>query len=56
VYHPKCAGSYSIKNVLPALVPGMAYEGMEVRNAAGRGNRGQGRMRAVNYRTASVIA
>jgi hypothetical protein len=31
VYHPKCAGSYSIKNVRPALVPGMTYEGMEVR-------------------------
>jgi hypothetical protein len=30
VYHPKFAGSYSIKNVLPALVPGMTYEGMEV--------------------------
>jgi len=30
VYHPKFAGSYSIKNVLPALVPGMSYEGMEV--------------------------
>jgi len=30
VYHPKFAGSYSIKNVLPALVPEMTYEGMEV--------------------------
>jgi len=30
VYHPKFAGSYSIKNVLPALVPGMTYEGMVV--------------------------
>jgi hypothetical protein len=30
VYHPKFAGSYSIKNVLPALVPDMTYEGMEV--------------------------
>jgi predicted RecB family nuclease len=29
-YHPRFAGSYSIKNVLPALVPGMTYEGMEV--------------------------
>lgn len=27
-----------------------------VHGATGRGNRGQGRMRAVNYRTASVIA
>jgi len=30
LYHPKFAGSYSIKNVLPALVRGMTYEGMEV--------------------------
>jgi predicted RecB family nuclease len=30
VYHPKFAGSYSIKNVLPAIVPGMTYDGMEV--------------------------
>jgi predicted Zn-dependent protease len=30
VYHPKFAGSYSIKNVLPALVAEMTYEGMAV--------------------------
>ena len=30
VYHPAFAGSYSIKSVLPALVPEMTYEGMEV--------------------------
>jgi predicted RecB family nuclease len=30
VYHPKFAGSYSIKNVLPALVPEMTYKGMAV--------------------------
>ncbi len=30
VYHPAFAGSYSIKKVLPALVPGMTYEGMQV--------------------------
>jgi predicted RecB family nuclease len=30
VYHPKFAASYSIKNMLPALVPGMTYEGMDV--------------------------
>ena len=29
-YHPAYAGSYSIKSVLPALVPEMTYEGMEV--------------------------
>ena len=31
-YHPAYAGSYSIKSVLPALVPEMSYEGMEVAN------------------------
>lgn len=30
VYHPDFCGSFSIKNVLPALIPGMAYEDMEV--------------------------
>ena len=28
--YPAFAGSYSLKYVLPALVPGMTYEGMEV--------------------------
>jgi len=37
VYHPKFAGSYSIKNVLPALVPGMTYKGMEVANGQDAG-------------------
>jgi predicted RecB family nuclease len=37
VYHPKFAGSYSIKNVLPALVPGMTYEGMDVANGTDAG-------------------
>ena len=37
VYHPKFAGSYSIKNVLPALVPGMTYEGMEVADGTDAG-------------------
>ena len=32
VYHPAFAGSYSIKSVLPALVPEMTYDGMEVAN------------------------
>ena len=32
VYHPAFSGSYSIKSVLPALVPGMSYEGMAVAN------------------------
>ena len=29
-YHPAFGGSYSLKSVLPALVPEMTYEGMEV--------------------------
>ena len=37
VYHPKFAGSYSIKNVLPALVPGMTYDGMEVADGTDAG-------------------
>jgi len=32
VYHPAFAGSYSIKSVLPALVPAMTYDGMPVAN------------------------
>jgi hypothetical protein len=32
VYHPAFAGSYSLKAVLPALVPEMSYEGMAVAN------------------------
>jgi hypothetical protein len=30
VYHPQFHGSFSIKNVLPALIPDMSYENMEV--------------------------
>lgn len=30
--HPKFQGSWSIKAVLPALVPGMTYEGMRIAN------------------------
>ena len=37
VYHPKFAGSYSIKNVLPALVPEMTYAGMAVANGQDAG-------------------
>jgi hypothetical protein len=32
VYHPQFAGSYSLKAVLPALVPEMSYAGMTVSN------------------------
>lgn len=30
VYHPKFRGSFSIKSVIPALAPELAYEGLEV--------------------------
>src|SRR5882762_579181 len=30
VYHPQFQGSFSLKAILPALVPGSSYEGMEV--------------------------
>jgi predicted RecB family nuclease len=36
-YHPAYAGSYSIKSVLPALVPEMTYDGMEVSNGQAAG-------------------
>jgi predicted RecB family nuclease len=36
-YHPSYAGSYSIKSVLPALVPEMTYYGMEVSNGQSAG-------------------
>ena len=36
-YHPAYAGSYSIKSVLPALVPDMTYEGMEVADGQSAG-------------------
>jgi len=37
VYHPDFRGSFSIKAVLPALVPGMAYDGLEVAEGNGAG-------------------
>jgi hypothetical protein len=37
VYHPAFGGSYSLKAVLPALVPEMSYEGMEVANGQSAG-------------------
>lgn len=33
-YHPAMKGSASIKQVLPALVPGLTYEGMKINNGA----------------------
>ena len=37
VYHPRFAGSFSLKDVLPALVPDMTYEGMEVADGTDAG-------------------
>ena len=37
VYHPAFAGSFSLKYVLPALIPQMTYEGMEVANGQDAG-------------------
>ena len=37
VYHPTFGGSYSLKSVLPALVPSMTYEGMEVADGQAAG-------------------
>lgn len=37
VYHPAFAGSYSLKSVLPALVPEMTYEEMTVADGVGAG-------------------
>jgi len=37
VYHPAFGGSYSLKAVLPALVPQMTYAGMEVANGQNAG-------------------
>jgi hypothetical protein len=36
-YHAAYAGSYSIKSVLPALVPDMSYDGMEVADGQSAG-------------------
>jgi predicted RecB family nuclease len=37
VYHPAFSGSYSLKSVLPALVPKMTYAGMEVADGQAAG-------------------
>src|SRR5690349_17817419 len=37
VYHPDFGGSFSLKSVLPALVPEMTYEGMEVADGTAAG-------------------
>ncbi|MGH7730278.1 MAG: hypothetical protein ACRENJ_03410, partial [Candidatus Eiseniibacteriota bacterium] len=34
VYHPKFAGSFSLKNVLPALVPDVSYDDLDVKEGA----------------------
>jgi len=33
-YHPDFHGSYSIKDVLPVMVPGLSYDDMEVNNGS----------------------
>lgn len=37
VYHPRFAGSYSLKAVLPALISEMSYDGMPVANGQDAG-------------------
>jgi hypothetical protein len=37
VYHPRFRGSFSLKQVLPALVPSLSYDGMEVADGAAAG-------------------
>lgn len=37
-YHPKFEGSYSIKSVLPAVVPTMGYEDLEIREGGQAAN------------------
>jgi hypothetical protein len=34
IYHWRMNGSYSLKSVLPVLVPGMTYEGLEISDGA----------------------
>jgi hypothetical protein len=34
LYHPKFGGSFSLKSVLPALVPDLSYEDLEIRDGA----------------------
>jgi len=37
VYHPKFCGSYSLKSVVPALVPGLSYSDMEIADGQAAG-------------------
>jgi hypothetical protein len=37
VYHPAFAGSYSLKAVLPALIPTLSYDGMAVADGQAAG-------------------
>jgi predicted RecB family nuclease len=34
VYHPRFGGSFSLKNVLPALVPDLTYDDLDIRDGA----------------------
>src|SRR4030095_5974003 len=40
VYHPRFLGSFSLKRVVPALVPTLGYEGMEVAEGSAAGPAG----------------
>jgi len=48
VYHPAFQGSYSLKYVLPALVPGLSYGGMEVANGQDAGLAWEMMLRSTN--------
>ena len=37
-YTPEMKGSYSIKSVLPALVPGMSYDELEIKEGGSASN------------------
>jgi predicted RecB family nuclease len=47
VYHPEFRGSYSLKSVLPALVPDMTYDGMAVSQGSEAGLAWERMVRAV---------
>jgi predicted RecB family nuclease len=50
VYHPAFGGSYSLKSVLPALVPEMTYDGMEVADGQAAGLAWESLVRGVSDR------
>jgi predicted RecB family nuclease len=50
VYHPAFAGSYSLKAVLPALVPDMSYDGMAIANGQDAGLAWESLVRGISNR------